>query len=113
MKLTVFCAHRPSEDPRIGWVAATARKYFDVTIVGMSADPKKTDDPMMRAYRVEILPLFDRKKQIIDLIRTDKRLLLYECLYRVRCIPILLSAFFSVNKIKEGSKKESTGETQK
>ncbi len=34
-KLTLVCAHKPSLDPRIDWVASLAQQEFETTVVGM------------------------------------------------------------------------------
>jgi glycosyltransferase involved in cell wall biosynthesis len=78
-KLILFCTHRPSADPRIDWVATTASKYFDVTVVGRKIEPDETDEPR-GPYKIELIEYFKVFQSMSKLWKLKKSIVIVVCL---------------------------------
>ena len=68
-KAVLICPHKPSNDPRIDWVANTLSKYYDVTVVGVDSAIDNELKEFNRIYHTITIPVSKKVKIIKGLVK--------------------------------------------
>ncbi len=68
-KAVLICPHKPSNDPRIDWVANTLSKYYDVTVVGVDSAIDNELKEFNRIYHTITIPVSKKAKIIKGLVK--------------------------------------------